>query len=211
MKAWYQVISISFGYLSALIILLIAVCAVRKYLADEALFRRIRKQFPQAGYAGFFSVGAGKGRKAAQGNEIRIPYEGTLGSAVGCDVSLPIRHLHLRSAFFWMDGDGLHIVPIRKDGFLADRVPVLPGDEAILRNGAVLEIGETKLVLHLYEKDNNLREKEAAPYVTRARRIRAHQGKGNRIGDRGIRRGKKDRNNKGKKRDRTSGGASYAG
>ena len=42
-QAWYQVASMGFGYLSAAIIALIVLLALRKYMCDRALWRRVKK------------------------------------------------------------------------------------------------------------------------------------------------------------------------
>lgn len=39
-----------------------------------------------------------------------------------------------------------------KDGFLADETPIEPGDEAVMRDGAILRVGELKLVLRMYDR-----------------------------------------------------------
>lgn len=87
----------------------------------------------------------------------------------------------MRSAFFWMEKDGLHMVALHRDGFLADDVPVEPGDEAVLRDGAVLRVGEAKMALCLYD-GRYARGYADGPYVTSARRSRAQQGRGDGIG-----------------------------
>ena len=179
-QAWYQVLSQLFGYISALMIGMIVLLSVRKYARDRALWRRVRKNLPQAGAVGTLAVLNG-GRRLAAGGEIRVPYEGTMGSASSCDVCIPVRKVHMRSAFFWMEQDGLHMVALHRDGFLVDDVPVEPGDEAILRDGAVLRVGDAKLVLHLHGS-KRMRTMDDDPYVTRARRGKAQQGKGDGIG-----------------------------
>ena len=130
-QAWYQVLSMLFGYAGAAAALIIVLSALRKYVSDRALWRRIRREVPGAGAAGYFKVLSG-GRRLAAGEEIRVPYEGTMGAGHSCDVCIPARKVHMRSAFFWMEEDGLHMVPLHKDGFQADGVPVEPGDEAVL-------------------------------------------------------------------------------
>ncbi len=188
--SWYQVASMSFGYLSAAIIAAIVLFAIKKELSDCALWRRVRRNLPHPGAAGVLSVMSG-GKRSARGQEISVPYEGTMGSAYSCDVCLPARRLHMRSAFFWMEGAEMHLVPLHNDGFLADDVPVDPGDEAILRDGAVLCAGDLKLAFHLC---GSLCEKPDEPYVTTARRGKAHEGRGEGLGAPGrgeIRREKK--------------------
>ncbi len=180
-QAWYQVLSLGFGYISAAIIVVVVLLSLRKCASDRALWRRVRRDLPQAGAAGVFKVLSGGGRRLAAGEEIRVPYEGTMGSSHGCDVCIPVRKVHMRSAFFWMEQDRLHMVALHRDGFLVDDVPVEPGDEAVLGDGAILCVGEAKLALHLYGH-KAVRALGDGPYVTRARRSKAQQGKGDGIG-----------------------------
>lgn len=179
-QAWYQVLSICFGYLSAALIALIVLLAARQYLSDRALMRRVRKNLPQAGAFGYFAVLAG-GRRLSAGEELSVPYEGTMGSSHSCDLCIPVRKVHMRSAFFWVEENELHMVALHRDGFLVDDVPVEPGDEAVLRDGAVLRVGEAKLVLNVYESKRTHAIFDG-PYVTSARRGKAKQGKGDGIG-----------------------------
>ena len=179
-QAWYRVLSQLFGYMSAAVIVLVALLSIRKYMSDRALWRRVRKNLPQAGAVGVFSVLAG-GRRLGAGEEIRVPYEGTMGSASSCDVCIPVRKVHMRSAFFWMEKDGLHMAALHRDGFLVDDVPVEPGDEAILHDGAMLRVGDAVLKLKLYGS-KRMRSLDDDPYVTTARRTKAQQGKGDGIG-----------------------------
>lgn len=191
-QAWVQVLSLLFGYVSAAIILLIVLLALRKYASDRALWRRVRRELPQAGAVGQLVVLDG-GRRLRLGEEISVPYEGTMGASHSCDVCIPARKVHMRSAFFWMENDGLHMVALHRDGFLADDVPVEPGDEAVLRDGAVLRVGEARLSLSLYSS-RRMRAIDDGPYVTSARRGQARQGKGDGVGAPGrgeVRREKK--------------------
>ena len=80
-----------------------------------------------------------------------------------------------------MEQDGLHMVALHRDGFLVDDVPVEPGDEAVLSDGAVLRVGEAKMVLRLYARSGG-RLTIDEPYVTSKRRERAQQGRGDGIG-----------------------------
>ncbi len=84
------------------------------------------------------------------------------------------------------------MVPLHKDGFQVDDTPVEPGDEAVMSDGTILKVGELKLVLRLYDRSGALIVDE--PYVTRARRSKAEQGRGDGLGAPGrgeIRREKK--------------------
>ena len=181
-SAWYQVLSLTFGYLSAAMAVLLILLAIRKHLSDRRLLRRVRKGLPRVGSAGVLRVLTAGLRRIPAGTEIRVPYEGTMGASHSCDVCIPYRRVHLRSAFFWMEGDGLHMVPLHRDGILVDDVPVEPGDEAVLYDGALLKIGEVKLALRLKEAQKSSFDSLIGPYVTTARRSRAQQGKGEGIG-----------------------------
>ena len=179
-EAWYRVASQSFGYLSAVIIAVIVVLSARKYTRDRGVWRRVRRNLPQAGAFGCFRVLSG-GRRLPAGEEIRVPYEGTMGSSHNCDVYIPVRKVHMRSAFFWVEKDELHMAALHRDGFTVDDVPVEPGDEAVLREGAVLRVGEAKMSLHLYKR-GGMHTGGDEPYVTRERRVNAKRGKGDGIG-----------------------------
>lgn len=178
-EAWYKVASQSFGYLSAAMIAVIVLLSARKYVRDRGVWRRVRRNLPQAGAVGCFRVLSG-GRRLPAGEEIRVPYEGTMGSSHSCDVCIPVRKVHMRSAFFWVEKNELHMAALHRDGFTVDDVPVEPGDEAVLREGAVLRVGEAKMSLHLYKRGAHAGADE--PYVTRARRSNAKRGRGDGIG-----------------------------
>ena len=200
-NAWYQVLSLSFGYVSCAMAVICVLCALRKTLRDRKILRRVRRSTPGVGSAGMLRVLSAGLRRIPAGTQIRVPYEGTLGASHSCDVCIPYRKVHLRSAFFWMEGDGLHMVALHREGFMVDDVPVEPGDEAILEDGAVLMIGEVKLVWHMKDGRRASFEPVTGPYVTTQRRNRAQQGKGDGIGAPGraeARREKKIRQKKAK-------------
>ena len=180
-NAWYQVLSLSFGYVSAAAVLLFVLLALQKTMKDRRILRRVRRGLPRIGSAGTLRVLTAGLRRIPAGTEIRVPYEGTMGASHSCDVCIPYRKVHLRSAFFWMEGDGLHMAALHRDGFVVDDVPVEPGDEAVLRDGAVLRVGEAKMVLRLHG-GKRARTGGDGPYVTSARRSRAQQGRGDGIG-----------------------------
>lgn len=182
-QAWYQVVSLLYGYVAAAVVIGIFLMTVKKLFGDAALLRRVKKSTPQVGAVGCLRV-IGRGtRRMPDGTEIRVPYEGTLGAAHHCDVCIPYRRVHMRSAFFWMEKDGLHMVALHKDGFFADDVPINPGDEAILGNGAVLRVRELRMELRLYPAAMaRMNGEKVLPYVTSARRTRAQQGHGEGIG-----------------------------
>ena len=196
-QAWYQVISLVYGYLAAAAIVVVVLMTIRKLFSDAALLRRVKKNTPQVGAVGTLKVLSAGTRRLPAGSEIRVPYEGTMGASHSCDVCIPYRRVHLRSAFFWMEKDGLHMVALHRDGFLADDVVVEPGDEAILSDGAVHCVRDLKFLLKLYPAaKGRTDELNIGPYVTSARRSRAQQGKGEGIGAPGkgeIRREKKIR------------------
>ncbi len=178
--AWYRVASQSYGYLSALIIAIIVIMAARKILSDQRLCRRISQRLPQLGAAGTLRVRSSGGKRFTPGQEIPLPYEGTLGFAHRCDVRIPYRKIHMRSAFFWFDQGEMHLSALHSDGFHADGVPVEAGDEAVMGEGAELRLGELSFTLHIH----NARHERPmdGPYVTPARQKRARSGHGEGIG-----------------------------
>ena len=180
-NAWYQVLSKLFGYLAAAAAVAVVLLALRSYVGERRRYRRVRKGLPGSGAAGVLRVLSAGSRRLPPGEELPVPYEGTLGSAHSCDVCIPHRRVHMRSAFFWMERDGLHMVALHRDGFCVDDVPVEPGDEAILGDGAVLTVGELRLVLRLRGALSAM-EPSVGPYVTTARRSRAQQGRGDGLG-----------------------------
>lgn len=181
--AWYQVVSLLYGYLAAAALAAILLLTMKKLLSDAALLRRVKKNTPQVGAVGTLRVVSCGTRRMPEGMEIRVPYEGTLGAAHSCDVCIPYRRVHMRSAFFWMEKDGLHMVALHKDGFFADDVAINPGDEAILGDGAVLRVREMRMELSLYPAAlARMNGEVVLPYVTSERRTRAQQGRGEGIG-----------------------------
>ena len=186
-------------------------CALRRQMRDAKLLRRVRRSTPAVGSAGTLRVMSAGLRRIPAGTQIRVPYEGTLGAAHSCDVCIPYRKVHMRSAFFWMEGDGLHMVALHRDGFVVDDVPVEPGDEAVLEDGALLQIGEVKLVWRMKDGRRASFEPVTGPYVTTQRRSRAQQGRGDGLGAPGkgeIRREKKLEEKTRRQERRTQGDAS---
>lgn len=193
--AWYQVLSLIYGYLSAAAIVVVLLAAIKRIFSDAALLRRVRKHTPQVGAVGTLRVLSAGSRRLPAGTKIRVPYEGTLGSSHSCDVHIPYRRIHMRSAFFWMEKDGLHMVALHKDGLFADDVAVNPGDEAILEDGAVLRIRELKFQFSLHQAAiSGMDALDVGPYVTSERRSSARQGRAEGIGAPG--RGEKRREKK---------------
>lgn len=210
-NAWYQVLSLGFGYVSCAIAVICVLCALRRQMRDAKLLRRVRRSTPAVGSAGTLRVMSAGLRRIPAGTQIRVPYEGTLGAAHSCDVCIPYRKVHMRSAFFWMEGDGLHMVALHRDGFVVDDVPVEPGDEAVLEDGALLQIGEVKLVWRMKDGRRASFEPVTGPYVTTQRRSRAQQGRGDGLGAPGkgeIRREKKLEEKTRRQERRTQGDAS---
>lgn len=209
--AWFQVMSMLYGYFAAGVIAVAALCTLRKLLSDAALLRRVKKSTPQLGACGALCVLSAGTRRLPAGTLLRVPYEGTLGSSHSCDVCIPYRKVHLRSAFFWMERDGLHMVALHRDGFTVDEVAVEPGDEAILGDGAVLRVRELKLVLSLYPAAAAQPSgPDIGPYVTTERKSRAQQGRGEGIGAPGkheVRREERLRRKKSAKADAPAKGA----
>ena len=151
MSAWYSVLSMGFGYLSAAIILVIVVISIRKTVADRRSWKKAVAGQRQLAYAGELKVLSGGSRKLAAGEILSVPYEGTVGSASGSDVVLSIRRLHLRAAFFWVEGQSMHMVPIQREAIQVDGEMLRPGDEAVMTTGARITFNGVTMELRLYE------------------------------------------------------------
>ena len=178
-EAWFRVAGTAFSCLAAGAAGLVVLLAFLQDHRERAHWRRLMKDQPEIGAACVFRVTASETRRLTVGRELRVPDEGTLGAAGSCDVCIPYRKVHLRSAFFWMEKDGLHMVPLHRDGFLVDGVRAEPGDEAVLQNGAVLKLGDLCLTLKMGRPGVFAAD---GPYVTRARRERAGTGHGDGVG-----------------------------
>lgn len=202
-QAWYQVFSLIYGYIGAAVIVLVVLIGIRRMASDRGLWRRVKKGLPLYGAAGTLTVMSAGSRRLPAGSEIPVPYEGTMGSSHSCDVCIPYRKVHMRSAFFWMEKGELHMVPLHRDGFLADDAVVEPGDEAILRDGAVLRVGDLKMVLRL-GRNSMRREVQMGPYVTSARKNRAQQGRGDGIGAPGKGEARRERKLLGRMKEKES-------
>ena len=197
MDTWYPVLSMGFGYIAALIIVGIVLLSFRQFVSDRAIWRRVKKNHLETDRACAFRILSPGGKRIMAGEDIDVPYEGTMGAGHSCDVCIPFRKVHLRSAFFWMEPDGLHIVPLHRDGILVDDVRVEPGDEAVMTEGAILQIGTLRMAM-LNPESRTLTRR--GPYVTKERRILAKKGKGEGIGRAGKRKdqpGRKKKHEKG--------------
>lgn len=178
---WYSAASLAFSYISAAFVIFFLLLIARKHLSDQLMLSRLRNEIPAGDCAGSFRVLSASGRHLHAGQILPVPFEGTMGSSHSCDIVIPYRKVHLRSVFFWMEKDLLHMVPLHRDGFLADDVPIGAGDEAVLEDGAILCIGDLKLVLRLANRSAQS-EADTGPYVTGARRSQARLGRGDGIG-----------------------------
>lgn len=148
-------------------------------IRDLHLRRQVMQKLPDAGYIGSFYVMSGESRRMEEGDEIRLPCEGTLGSSNACDVCVHHGSVPAKAAIFWLEKDGLHMVPADPGGFLADGARVGPGDEAVLLHGAAVCVGEVLLQLRLFSGVELLGALDAdgEPYVTPEARRRASRGK----------------------------------
>ncbi len=153
--------------------------ALNWILRDYHLRRQVMQKLPDAGYIGAFYVMSGESRRMEAGDEINLPCEGTLGSARACDVCVHHHSVPAKAAIFWLEKDGLHMVPADPEGFLADGTHVGSGDEAVLLHGASVCVGDVLLQLRLFSGVELLGAMDAdgEPYVTPEARRRASRGK----------------------------------
>ena len=147
-EAWYRVCGMAFSVFSAIVAGLVAFLSLRQNQCEEKAFKRVREDLPSLGDVYVLRVVSVEGsRRISAGDRFSVPDEGTLGSARSCDIVIPYRGVHSKTAFFWVEKDGLHMIPLSREGFLTDGDRARPGDEAILREGAELQIG--KIILRL--------------------------------------------------------------
>lgn len=165
----------SMRYVFLLLALAVLLKALRWMLRDARLRRQTMRKLPDAGYIGAFYVMSGESRRLDAGDEIRLPCEGTLGSARACDVCVPHPSVPARAAIFWLERDGLHMVPADPEGFCVDGTSVGAGEEAVLLHGATVTAGEVMLQLRLFSGVELLGALDAdgEPYVTPEARRRA--------------------------------------
>ena len=71
-QAWYQVISLVYGYLAAAAIVVVVLMTIRKLFSDAALLRRVKKNTPQVGAVGTLKVLSAGTRRLPAGSEIRL-------------------------------------------------------------------------------------------------------------------------------------------
>lgn len=174
-EAWYEIAAMSMRYVFLLLALAVLLKALRWMLRDARLRRQTMRRLPDAGYIGAFYVMSGESRRLDAGDEIRLPCEGTLGSARACDVCVPHPSVPARAAIFWLERDGLHMVPADPEGFCVDGASVGAGEEAVLLHGATVTAGEVMLQLRLFSGVELLGALDAdgEPYVTPEARRRA--------------------------------------
>jgi len=147
-EAWYRVAGMAFSAFSALAAGAVVFLSIRQNRLDAQVRKSAERDTPGLGEAyALRVVSAGFGRRLTEGDRFSVPDEGILGSARSCDVVIPYRGVRGRVAFFRAEKDGLHMMPLARDGFLVDGEQARPGDEAILREGAELRL--KKLVLRL--------------------------------------------------------------
>jgi hypothetical protein len=146
---FYEVIAYIARYWFALLALCVLWGAVRWLRAEQARARRDGKPSPaQAGAViGEWLVLSGGRARLREGATLAAPREGWLGAARGCAVRLKGRGMPARAARFALQADGLRLLPRRAGVIAVDGQPVRR--EAVLRDGAMLAIGDTVLQLQL--------------------------------------------------------------
>lgn len=172
---WYQAASTAMSYFFTLLAVMIVYRSARWLISDERIRARALDALPDAGFIGHFVVLAGESRSLEPGDELSIPCEGTFGYSKRCDVYVRHRSLNAKEAYFWLDKDGLHMAPMYANSFIVDGEAVNAGDEAVMRNGAKVFVGEVQLQLKLLKGIHF--EDAIEPYVTPERRKRARKQK----------------------------------
>lgn len=147
---WYEVLAVGARYWFALLGVLIVWRALRWQISDNRRRAQVLRNLPDAGYIGTLYVMEGESDALDEGDSINIPAEGVLGSAMGCDVFLPHPSVSARHVLFHLFADGLHVRAYKDQTLVVDGQVLLPGEQAILRHGAVLTIGAVVVQLRLF-------------------------------------------------------------
>ena len=129
------------------------------YILSESANRRERvRSLPGSGTVGELIVLSG-GRDLVANTWFPVPREGVLGSIRSCDLVIPcpgVKTKHLD--FSWEDGQGLLIRPRTGCEALINGTPVTCRSDASavpLTHGAVLQVGDAVLRLHLFAALDN--------------------------------------------------------
>ncbi|MDR0898361.1 MAG: hypothetical protein LBN04_10970 [Oscillospiraceae bacterium] len=148
---FYEVIAYMARYWFALLALCVLWGAVRWLRAESVRARRGGEPMPvpvEAPIGDWLVLAAGRAR-LSEGATLAAPREGWLGGARGCAVRLKGRGMPARAARFALQADGLRLLPRRAGVIAVDGQPVRR--EAVLRDGAMLTIGDTVLQLQLLD------------------------------------------------------------
>lgn len=144
----YAVVAYIARYWFALLAVLIIWRAIRWLRQDIDRTARAQRFLPDAGYIGEWAVVASDARNMPEGQILRAPRDGWIGSARACDVRVTHAGAPARAARFYLREDGLHLLPQRRDSIVVDGEPVQR--EAVLRHGATLTVGGVTLQLRLF-------------------------------------------------------------
>ena len=131
--------------LLAVVIIWRAIQWIRKDVDHKA---RVLRKLPDAGYIGEWAIVASDASSAPAGQVMHAPRDGWIGSARACDVRLKDAGVPARAARFYLQPDGLHLLPQRRDTILVDGESVQR--EAVLRHGATLTVGGVTMQLRLF-------------------------------------------------------------
>lgn len=180
---WYEVLALGMRYWFVALAVLLVWQAASWQREDNKRRAKVLSNLPDAGYIGTLYVMHGESDVLDEGDNLNIPAEGVLGSAMGCDVYLPHQSVDSRHVVFHLFRDGLHVRAHRDQKLVIDGQALPPGEQAILRHGAVMTVGSVVLQLRLFVgvdvkgSGSSMTEMSQAPDPSaNRRRIRALPG-----------------------------------
>ncbi|MFR2149610.1 MAG: hypothetical protein ACLS7Z_03095 [Christensenellales bacterium] len=173
-QAWYQVASMGFGYLSAAIIALIVLLAFKKYAQDRALWRRVKRNLPQAGAAGRFIVLSAGSRRLPAGTGCACRLSARRIDELRC--LRAAKRLCVRPSLGWA---GTLCRCIKTVFWPPKRRLSRAARPSCATARFCASAGET--VVRMYDR-GELADGADEPYVTSARRSKAGQGRGDGLG-----------------------------
>ena len=150
----YEVLALAMRYWFAALGVLIVWRAFAWLRRDRSARHRMLRTLPDAGMIGELVVEAGS-PDLEEGMVLPVPWEGTLGCVRTCDLCVPVGGVaseHLRFSF--EEGEGLWIIPCYRQMCGVDGRAVtwrsVRRTPALLRHGAVLQVGEARLRLRVF-------------------------------------------------------------
>lgn len=146
-KQLYELIAYIARYWFALLMLVIIWRAVHWLRFNANRNALVKSMLPDAGFIGEWVVLRGEGQ-VHSGTTLSATRDGWIGSGRTCDVRIHAKGIPKRVARFYLRTDGLHLLPQKMGLIEVDGTQVQ--QEAIMRHGATMTIGDITIQLRLF-------------------------------------------------------------